>query len=136
MSSRCPICVRCWTVSHRSRDGHIVPRTVFTKGGGLWLESLADSGADCVGLDWTVDIGERASAWVTKSRCRATSIRLFCSPTPEMVRSEAAKVLAGYGAGSGHVFNLGHGVSQFTPPDNVATLVDAVHELSRPYHQP
>jgi uroporphyrinogen decarboxylase len=55
--------------------------------------------------------------------------------TAEVVRSQAAEVLADYGPGSGHVFNLGHGVSRFTPPDNVATLVDAVHELSRPYHR-
>jgi uroporphyrinogen decarboxylase len=54
--------------------------------------------------------------------------------TPEVVAAEAAKVLAGFGQGAGHVFNLGHGVSQFTPPENVAALVESVHSLSRPYH--
>jgi uroporphyrinogen decarboxylase len=121
---------------HRSQDGHIVPRTVFTKGGGHWLESLADTGADCVGLDWTTAIATARERIGHKVALQGNLDPGVLFATPEVVRSEAAKVLAGYGSGSGHVFNLGHGVSQFTPPDNVATLVDAVHELSRPYHQP
>jgi uroporphyrinogen decarboxylase len=120
---------------HRSRDGYIVPRTVFTKGGGQWLESLADTGADCLGLDWTTDILRARERIGHKVALQGNLDPGVLFGTPEVVRSEAAKVLAGYGSGSGHVFNLGHGVSQFTPPDNVATLVDAVHELSRPYHQ-
>jgi uroporphyrinogen decarboxylase len=100
----------------------------------LWLESLADIGADCVGIDWTVDIAsarERIGARVALQGNLDPGV-LFA--TPDVVRTEAAKVLAGFGTGSGHVFNLGHGVSQFTPPDNVAALVNAVHELSQPYH--
>jgi uroporphyrinogen decarboxylase len=120
----------------RSQDGHIVPRTVFTKGGGQWLESLADTGADCVGLDWTTEIARARARIGHKVALQGNLDPGVLFATPEVVRSEAAKVLAGYGSGSGHVFNLGHGVSQFTPPDNVATLVDAVHELSRSYHQP
>jgi uroporphyrinogen decarboxylase len=121
---------------HRSHDAHIVARTVFTKGGGQWLESLADIGADCVGLDWTTDIARARERIGDKVALQGNLDPGVLFATPEVVRSEAAKVLAGYGSGSGHVFNLGHGVSQFTPPDNVATLVDAVHELSRRYHQP
>ncbi len=121
---------------HRSRDGHVVPRIVFTKGGGQWLESLADIGADCVGLDWTADIASARERIGHKVALQGNLDPSVLFAAPEVVRSEAAKILAGYGSGSGHVFNLGHGVSQFTPPDNVATLVDAVHELSRPYHRP
>ena len=120
----------------RSQDGHIVPRTVFTKGGGQWLESLADTGADCVGLDWTTEIARARERIGHKVALQGNLDPGVLFATPEVVRSEAARVLAGYGSGSGHVFNLGHGVSQFTPPDNVATLVEAVHELSRSYHQP
>ncbi len=119
----------------RRHDGQIVPRTVFTKGGGLWLESLADAGADCVGVDWTVDLGAARARVGGKVALQGNLDPGVLFAPPEVVRQEAAKVLVSYGAGSGHVFNLGHGVSQLTPPDNVAVLVDAVHELSRLYHQ-
>jgi uroporphyrinogen decarboxylase len=119
---------------HRSRDGDVVPRTVFTKGGGQWLESLADIGADCVGLDWTTHIASARQRIGHKVALQGNLDPGVLFATAEVVRSQAAAVLADYGPGSGHVFNLGHGVSRFTPPDNVATLVDAVHELSRPYH--
>jgi uroporphyrinogen decarboxylase len=118
----------------RDHDGAIVPRIVFTKGGGLWLESQAAIGADALGLDWIIDISaarERVGGKVALQGNLDPSVLLT---TPEIVRQEAAKVLAGFGTGSGHVFNLGHGISQFTPPDNVAALVDAVHELSPLYH--
>jgi uroporphyrinogen decarboxylase len=119
---------------HRSHDGQVVPRLVFTKGGGLWLESLAGIGADCVGLDWTIDIGN-----ARKRVGREVALQGNLDPGvlfagPEQVRAETANILAGFGSGGGHVFNLGHGVSQFTPPENVSALVDAVHELSPRYH--
>ncbi|HTS53564.1 MAG TPA: uroporphyrinogen decarboxylase [Burkholderiales bacterium] len=119
----------------RSHDGQIVPRTVFTKGGGLWLERLADSGADCVGVDWAVDLGAARSRIGQKVALQGNLDPAVLFAPPEVVRIEAAKILASYGTGAGHVFNLGHGVSASTPPENVAVLVDAVHELSRPYHQ-
>jgi len=119
----------------RTRDGNVVPRTVFTKGGGLWLESLADIGADCVGIDWTVDIAAARKRIGSRAALQGNLDPGVLFATPDVVRAEAAKVLAGFGMGSGHVFNLGHGVSQFTPPDNVAALVNAVHELSQPYHR-
>ncbi|HXX11495.1 MAG TPA: uroporphyrinogen decarboxylase [Burkholderiales bacterium] len=119
----------------RSHDGRIVPRVVFTKGGGLWLESLADTGADCVGVDWTVDLGAaRARVGLKVSLQGNLDPGVLFAP-PEVVRLEAGRTLASYGSGTGHVFNLGHGISPRTPPENVAALVDAVHELSRPYHQ-
>jgi uroporphyrinogen decarboxylase len=118
----------------RTHDGGVVPRTVFTKSGGLWLESLADIGADCVGIDWTVDIGAARKRIGARVALQGNLDPGVLFATADIVRAEAAKVLASFGAGSGHIFNLGHGVSQFTPPDNVAALVEAVHELSQPYH--
>jgi len=118
----------------RSRDGEIVPRVVFTKGGGPWLESMAQIGADALGLDWTVDIGEARRRVGSRVALQGNLDPAVLLSTPEVVRAQAGKVLQSFGAGAGHVFNLGHGVSQFTPPANVAALVDAVHELSRPFH--
>jgi uroporphyrinogen decarboxylase len=119
----------------RSHDGQIVPRTVFTKGGGLWLESLANAGPDCVGVDWTLDLGAARARVGGKVALQGNLDPGVLFAPPDVVRKEAAKVLAAYGTGGGHVFNLGHGISQLTPPSNVSVLVDAVHELSRPYHQ-
>ncbi len=118
----------------RSYDGQIVPRIVFTKGGGLWLEGLADTGADCVGVDWTVDLSAARGRVGNRVALQGNLDPGALFAPPEVVRSEAASVLAAYGVGDGHVFNLGHGVSPLTPPESVAVLVDAVHELSRPYH--
>ena len=118
----------------RERDGQVVPRIVFTKGGGLWLESMAGIGADALGLDWTVDIGAARARVGDRVALQGNLDPAVLFATPEVVAAEAAKVLAGFGKGAGHVFNLGHGVSQFTPPENVAALVESVHNLSRPYH--
>ncbi len=119
---------------HRSYDGQMIPRIVFTKGGGLWLERLAQTGADAVGLDWTVDIGSARQRIGGQVALQGNLDPGVLFATPEAVRHEAGKILQQFGHGAGHVFNLGHGVSQHTPPENVAALVDAVHELSRPYH--
>jgi len=118
----------------RSHDGAIVPRIVFTKGGGLWLESIAAIGADAVGLDWSVDIGEARARVGDRVALQGNLDPAVLFATPEAIERETAHVLTAFGAGNGHVFNLGHGVSQFTPPENVAVLVDAVHRLSRPFH--
>jgi len=118
----------------RRHGGEIVPRIVFTKGGGLWLESQAAIGADALGVDWTVDIGAARRRVGDRLALQGNLDPAVLFATPEVVRTEAAQVLASFGAGAGHVFNLGHGVSQFTPPENVGALVDAVHELSRVYH--
>ncbi len=118
----------------RERDGTRIPSIVFTKGGGLWLEDIAAIGCDAVGLDWTCDIGAaRARVGATVAlQGNLDPMTLFAQP--DAIRAQVAKVLASYGKGPGHVFNLGHGVSQFTDPDHVGALVDAVHDLSRAYH--
>jgi uroporphyrinogen decarboxylase len=118
----------------RERDGRRVPSIVFTKGGGLWLESLAEIGSDALGVDWAVDIGAARRRVGERVALQGNLDPMVLMSSPETVRAEAARVLQSYGAGAGHVFNLGHGVSQHTPPENVAALVDAVHQLSRAFH--
>ena len=122
---------------HRSHDGQIVPRTVFTKGGGLWLESLADTGADCVGLDWTIGYRQaRADAIGHKVALQGNLDPGVLFATPEVVRNEAAKVLAGYGAGQRPRLQSGPWRVAVHAAGQRRRLVDAVHELSRSYHQP
>ena len=114
--------------------GDATPVILFTKGGGLWIEDIAGSGCDAVGLDWTVDIGAargRAGGKVALQGNLDTAV-LYSSPAT--IRRQVAEVLAAYGKADGHVFNLGHGIHPDIDPDKVALLVDAVHELSRPYH--
>ncbi len=118
----------------REKDGAKVPCIVFTKGGGLWLESIAATGCDAVGLDWTVDIGEARRRVGDKVALQGNLDPSVLFANPEAIRNEAGKVLASYGKGSGHVFNLGHGISQFTNPEHAAALIAAVHELSKQYH--
>jgi uroporphyrinogen decarboxylase len=118
----------------REREGHVVPRIVFTKGGGLWLEQIAQCGADAVGLDWSIDIGEARRRVGDKVALQGNLDPSVLFAPPGAIAAEARRILASYGKGSGHVFNLGHGISQFTPPDNVRVLVDTVREDSRQYH--
>ena len=115
----------------RERDGMRVPSIVFTKGGGMWLEDIAASGCDCIGLDWTVDIGAARRQVGDRVALQGNLDPMVLLATPQAVAAEARKVLAEFGSGPGHVFNLGHGISQFTPPENVQVLVQTVHEESR-----
>lgn len=118
----------------RTADGRTVPRIAFTKGGGLWLESMAGAGFDALGLDWTVDIGEARRRVGDKVALQGNMDPMALFGTPDSIRQEAQRILASYGHGSGHVFNLGHGVSQYTNPEHVLALVESVHSLSRQYH--
>ena len=111
-----------------------VPVIVFTKGGAPWLERIAATGCDCVGLDWTVDLGEARRRIGAQASLQGNIDPAVLLASPEAVRREVQGALQSFGTGAGHVFNLGHGVSQFTPPENVAALVAAVHELSPQFH--
>jgi uroporphyrinogen decarboxylase len=118
----------------RDREGRVVPRIVFTKGGGLWLESMANIGADALGLDWTVDIGEARKRVGAKVALQGNLDPAILLSNPQAIEREVANILASYGEGNGHVFNLGHGITQFTPPENAGVMIDAVHAISRQYH--
>ena len=123
----------------RDADGRRVPQIVFTKGGGPWLEAIGALGADVVGVDWTTNLGaarRRLGAGVAVQGNLDPNV-LFADP--ESIRHEVATLLDAFHTGApaganGHVFNLGHGISQHTPPEHVAVLVDAVHTLSPRYH--
>ncbi len=118
----------------REKNNVRIPNIVFTKGGGLWLEAIADIGCDAVGLDWTIDIGDARRRVGDKVALQGNLDPSILFASPEVIAHEAEKILTSYGHGSGHVFNLGHGISQFTPPENAATLIEAVHTLSRKFH--
>jgi uroporphyrinogen decarboxylase len=118
----------------REHEGRRVPVILFTKGGGQHLEAMAATGCEALGLDWTCDMGEarrRVGDRVALQGNMDPAV-LYCQP--ERIRKEVAAILAAYGHGPGHVFNLGHGIQQHVPPEHAAAFVEAVHELSRPYH--
>lgn len=119
----------------REHDGRIVPRIVFTKGGALWLEAQSDIGADALGLDWAVDIGSARERVGHKVALQGNLDPAILLSTPEAIEKEVANILHSYGHGQGHVFNLGHGITQWTPPENAAAMLAAVREHSRQYHQ-
>jgi uroporphyrinogen decarboxylase len=116
----------------KERDGERIPSIVFTKGGGLWLESIAGIGCDAVGLDWTIDLGEARRRVGNKVALQGNLDPSVLFASPARIAEETRKILDSYGPGTtGHVFNLGHGISQFTPPEHVSTLVDTVHDYSK-----
>ena len=119
----------------REHQGARIPNIVFTKGGGLWLESIAATGCDAVGLDWTIDLGAARRRIGDRVALQGNLDPAVLLTEPDAVRREVARVLESYGHGHGHVFNLGHGINQHSKPDNVAALVEAVHDGSRMYHQ-
>jgi uroporphyrinogen decarboxylase len=122
----------------RSKEGQRVPVIVFTKGGGLWLDEIAGIGADVVGLDWTVNLGRARAAVGSRVALQGNLDPNVLFAPPEAVAREAVAVLDSFGrpqradrGWDGHVFNLGHGISQFTPPEHVSALVEAVHRHSK-----
>ncbi|PLZ01985.1 uroporphyrinogen decarboxylase [Burkholderia sp. WAC0059] len=118
----------------REHDGARVPVIAFTKGGGLWLDEIAASGVDAVGLDWTVNLGWARERVGTRVALQGNLDPTILFAPAATVRAEARAVLDSFGPHPGHVFNLGHGISQFTPLENVAELVDEVHRHSRTIH--
>ena len=119
----------------KTHDGERIPCIVFTKGGGQWIEKIAASGCDAVGLDWTTDIGAARRRVNGNVALQGNMDPLTLFAAPEAVAREATRVLDCYaaagGGDTGHVFNLGHGINQHTPPENVTVLVDTVHAYKR-----
>jgi uroporphyrinogen decarboxylase len=127
----------------REHEGRRVPVIVFTKGGGPWLEEIAAIGADVVGLDWTVNLGRARAAVGDRVALQGNLDPNVLFAPPEAIAREAVAVLDSFGPPQradgrwdGHVFNLGHGISQFTPPEHVLALVEAVHAHSRRQRAP
>ena len=126
----------------RQAEGRRVPVIVFTKGGGLWLEQVAGCGADVVGLDWTCDLGAARRRLDDRVALQGNFDPVALFAPPEAVAAEARAVVDSFGSPrradgrwGGHVFNLGHGIQQHTPPDHVKVLVDTVHAHSRQVRQ-
>ena len=115
-------------------NGNQVPVIVFVKGGGLWLEQMANSGTDALGLDWTVNIKDARRRVGDKVALQGNFDPFALFGTQQSIEAEVKRILADYGKGNGHIFNLGHGIHQLTDPERVKDLVNAVHELSRAYH--
>lgn len=118
----------------RNQNDTTIPVILFTKGGGQWLPLMIDSGCDALGVDWTLELSQARSMVGNKVALQGNLDPSALYAKPEQIRQEVARTLASYGAGTGHVFNLGHGITPAISPDHVKVMVDAVHELSRDYH--
>ncbi len=119
----------------REREGREVPVILFTKNGGQWLESIAATGTTAVGLDWTTDIANARQRIGEQVALQGNMDPTMLYASPQRIREEVATILAGYGNGSGHVFNLGHGITPEVDPEHARVFIESVHELSAPYHQ-
>ena len=118
----------------RVAEGRRVPVILFTKGGASWLEDMAGSGCDALVVDWTLEIGEARRRVGDRVALQGNMDPSVLYASPEKIRAEVAAILASYGPGTGHVFNLGPGVHPQVRPEHVGAFVEAVHDLSRPYH--
>ena len=117
------------------QQGRRIPVILFTKNGGLWLEAIAESGCQGIGLDWTIDIGSARARVGDKVALQGNMDPTMLYASPAAIKAEVASILASFGPGSGHVFNLGHGITPGVNPDHVTVFVESVHELSRQYHE-
>jgi uroporphyrinogen decarboxylase len=111
-----------------------IPVILFTKGGGQWLETMALTGCDALGLDWTCDLGEARKRVGNQVALQGNLDPAVLLSSKKCIQEQVQKVLASFGHGFGHVFNLGHGITPDVPPEHVAAMVDAVHEFSPFYH--
>lgn len=119
----------------KTSEGRKVPVTLFTKNGGQWLEAMAATGADGLGVDWTTDLGDaraRAGSKVALQGNMDPSV-LYASPT--RIEEEVQTILASYGQGTGHVFNLGHGIHPEVDPEHAGAFIEAIHKHSPRYHE-
>ena len=119
----------------RENDGRKVPVTLFTKGGGAWIEDMAATGCDGLGIDWTLNIGEARQRVGDKVALQGNMDPSILYASPDRIREEVAEILASYGTGTGHIFNLGHGIHQHIDPENAGAFINSVHELSAQYHK-
>jgi len=112
-------------------EGKTIPVTLFTKGGSAWLEQIAATGCDAVGIDWTVEIGEAERRIGSKVALQGNLDPSVLYASAEVIKSEAHKILDQFQGSTGHVFNLGHGITPDVNPESMKALVDAVHSYSK-----
>ena len=118
----------------REHEGRRVPVILFTKNGGPWLEAMAATGCDGLGVDWTTDLADARKRVGDKVALQGNMDPSVLYAEPSRIRAEVETILASYGSGNGHVFNLGHGIHQHVNPEHAAAFIAAVHELSARYH--
>jgi uroporphyrinogen decarboxylase len=118
----------------REREGRRVPVILFTKGGGAWLEAMAATGCDALGVDWTTDLDEARARVGGSVALQGNLDPAVLYASPEVIRAQVGRVLASYGPGTGHVFNLGHGIHPEVDPEHAGAMVRAVVELSPRLH--
>ncbi|WP_193165812.1 uroporphyrinogen decarboxylase [Microbulbifer hainanensis] len=118
----------------KEADGRSVPAILFTKGGGQWLEAMAESGASALGLDWTTDIGVARARVGDRVALQGNLDPAVLYAKPERIRAEVGAILQAFGHGSGHIFNLGHGITPKVDPEHARAMIEAVIELSPQYH--
>lgn len=118
----------------RNNEGRKVPCILFTKNGGLWLEAMAETGADALGVDWTINIGAARRRVGDRVALQGNLDPGALYGSPERIREEVGRILADFGQGSGHVFNLGHGITPGVDPEHAGAMINAVHALSPQYH--
>jgi uroporphyrinogen decarboxylase len=119
----------------RENEGRKVPVILFTKGGGQWLENMAATGCDALGLDWTTDIDVARARVGDKVALQGNMDPSMLYASPERIRQEVGYILEKFGKGSGHVFNLGHGIHPEVDPEHAGAFINAVTELSGQYHK-
>jgi len=119
----------------KEHEGRPVPVILFTKGGGQWLEDIADSGCNALGLDWTTHIGEARQRVGDRVALQGNMDPAILRASPQRIRQEVETILSQYGPGEGHVFNLGHGITPDIDPAHAGAFIDAVHEISLESHQ-
>ncbi|MBP8925230.1 MAG: uroporphyrinogen decarboxylase [Pseudomonadales bacterium] len=118
----------------RAGPAGAVPIILFTKGGGIWIDDIAATGCDCIGLDWTADLGAARRHTGSRVALQGNMDPAVLRAPAQRIRREVAALLDSYGPGAGHIFNLGHGITPEIDPEHVRALVDAVRELSPAYH--
>jgi len=119
----------------REAENRKVPVILFTKGGCQWLEAMADTGCDALGIDWSTDLTNARKRVGDRVALQGNLDPAVLYSDPDIIREKVAGVLEAFGKGSGHVFNLGHGINPDVDPEHASVLVDAVHELSTQYHE-
>ncbi len=120
---------------HRQYNNQTIPVTLFSKGAGQWLQIMAETGCDALGVDWTMDLSDARSRVNNKVALQGNMDPCILYASPDRIQQEVKTVLASYGQGNGHVFNLGHGIHQHINPENVSVFINSVHEFSEQYHQ-
>jgi len=118
----------------READGRKVPVTLFTKNGGQWLEAMAATGADALGVDWTTDLGDARGRVGGQVALQGNMDPSVLYAKPERIEEEVQTILQSYGSGTGHVFNLGHGIHPEVDPEHAAAFINAIHKYSPAFH--